>query len=250
MRKLLILHGLGETPADWEPVCDGLEISDLVIPHLGDLCGGWENFTVEKCADALAELLTALKAERPQGTHGSGGPTGDAELTRGAEPERGTGEPTRDTAEPVDVCGLSLGAVVGLVLAVRHPHLVHSLFLSAPQFKPSRALLFAQRAAMSVLPERVVTREGMTKEQLLRVLDSVFNLDLESDLPKILAPATLVCGIRDRPNMKATSQAAALMPNAQFSFIAGAGHQWQVAEPQRFADTVRNHLKIIEQRHV
>lgn len=32
---------------------------------------------------------------------------------------------------PIDVVGLSLGAVIGLDLAIRHPHMVRSLFLSA-----------------------------------------------------------------------------------------------------------------------
>ncbi len=50
--------------------------------------------------------------------------------------------------DPVDVVGLSLGAVMGLDLAIRHPRMVRSLFLSAPQARPPKALMCIQSVLM------------------------------------------------------------------------------------------------------
>lgn len=58
--------------------------------------------------------------------------------------------------DPVDVVGLSLGAVMGLDLAIWHPHMVRSLFLSAPQARPPKVLMRIQSVLMRVLPERLV----------------------------------------------------------------------------------------------
>lgn len=51
--------------------------------------------------------------------------------------------------EPTHVIGHSLGAVIALDLVQRHPHLVTSLFLSAPQARVPQALLVLQKLVIA-----------------------------------------------------------------------------------------------------
>lgn len=53
---------------------------------------------------------------------------------------------------PAHVCGLSLGAMVGLALAIGYPTTVESLAISGAQVRPHRLLVAMQIAVMKLVP--------------------------------------------------------------------------------------------------
>lgn len=202
-KRLVFLHGLGESPAVWSEVITRLssdyvaETIDVFAP--ADFVGEWDLSTV---TDRIAHELT----------------------------------------EPAHLVGLSLGAVIGLDLAIRHPHRVESLFLSAPQARPSQALMRAQSLLMRLLPSRLVCPPGVTKPQLLQVLNSVGGINFEPDLPQLRVPTTVVCGSKDKANQAAARRISELIPAARYHRINGAGHEWHTTMPDRFAQSLTTHL--------
>lgn len=191
--EIVFLHGLGETPAVWEPI-------------IGLLPAGYSCRAVDLFSSDL--VSGDLEDGEPSG-HDS----------RGWSLTTTTDSIASSISSPVHIVGLSLGAVVGLDLAIRYPKLVESLFLSAPQVRMPRRLFQLQNSIMRLLPEKIVCPPGLTKAQLLAVLDSLADLDLTSALGLITAPTTVVCGSKDR-----------------------AKHQWHADMPDAFAAKLVRHL--------
>lgn len=147
--------------------------------------------------------------------------------------------------DPVDVVGLSLGAVMGLDLAIRHPHMVRSLFLSAPQARPPKVLMRIQSVLMRVLPERLVCPPQISKQQLLDILRQVSAIDFEPELGNIMVPTTIACGVKDRANLPAARTISQQIPPARLIVVPDAGHQWHQSMPTEFAHELKAHWNSI-----
>lgn len=147
--------------------------------------------------------------------------------------------------DPVDVVGLSLGAVMGLDLAIRHPHMVRSLFLSAPQARPPRALMRIQSVLMRVLPERLVCPPQISKQQVLEILRQISAIDFEPELGNITVPTTIACGSKDRANLPAARTISQQIPHARLIVVPDAGHQWHQSMPTQFAHELKAHWNSI-----
>lgn len=147
--------------------------------------------------------------------------------------------------DPVDVVGLSLDAVMGLDLAIRHPRMVRSLFLSAPQARPPKALMCIQSVLMRVLPERLVCPPQISKQQLLEILRQISAIDFEPELGNIAVPTTIACGSKDRANLPAARTISQQIPHARLIVVPDAGHQWHQSMPTQFAHELKAHWNSI-----
>lgn len=204
-QTIAFLHGLGESPTVWGGVTSAPELAsyEYVTPAL---------FTPELITDGWSlDTATDLLA-------------------------------TQIGEQRVHLVGLSLGAVVALNLAIRYPHLVASLLLSAPQAKPPVLLMRVQNLLMRLLPEKVMCPPEVTKKQLLAVMESLSSLDLTHGLPTVNVPTTVACGAKDRANLNAAQHIAAAIPTARFEIVPSAKHQWRAQMPQQFARHVARHL--------
>ena len=135
-------------------------------------------------------------------------------------------------AEPLCLCGLSLGAVLALDFAARHPEQVTSLLLMAPQYKVSRPLLAVQDAVFRLLPESAFADMGLHKADLLCLTRSMRTLNLTPQLARILCPVTILCGADDKANLPAARNLAAFLPQAELHILPHTGHEINKTAPQ------------------
>jgi pimeloyl-ACP methyl ester carboxylesterase len=166
----------------------------------------------------------------------------------GAEVDEGfsIGRSAREIALEMDrlgvasahICGLSLGAMVALQIAVDYPARVLTLRLAAGQVRPPKALLRVQRAIMALLPKTFFAHRGADKPQMLAVLKSVERIDFSNELASVVAPTLVLCGSKDRANLPAARALAAGIPNAELRVLAGAGHQSHLDAPGAFASAL------------
>lgn len=138
----------------------------------------------------------------------------------------------------VNLCGLSLGAMVALQISLDAPDRVARLILSGGQVRPNPAMMTVQTAVMRILPSRAVAPPGVSKSTVLATLRAVGQADFRPRLSGVAAPTLVMCGSRDRANLAPARQLASGIPRATLDVIPGVGHEWNRTHPDQFAARV------------
>lgn len=183
----------------------------------------------------------------------------------------GTGEviaPRLESAEaamdgllpPFDVCGLSLGALVALRYAAERPDRVRRLAVCAGIAGLPWHLHLLQLAIagfVRLLPSSLVRKglvSGVPEEYRAVALAEIANVDSKTAsrtmrsaasfrLDRLPAMPTLVlCGERDRVNVGLSRRLAAMLPDARFAVVPGAGHVANLDNPAAFNALLRDFL--------
>ena len=201
--KWIFLHGLGQGPESWTGCLDALSPDgDATCPDLFGLCGN---------APLVYQNLYAAFEQYMEARPG-----------------------------PAGLCGLSLGAVLALDYAIRHPHKVGVLVLIAPQYKMPRTLLRMQNLVFRFMPERAFAQSGVGKEGLIRLTASMMPLDFRDGLARVSCPALILLGEKDAANRKAAKELVGLLSHGTLRVIPGAGHEVNLEAPRELAAAVRN----------
>jgi pimeloyl-ACP methyl ester carboxylesterase len=145
----------------------------------------------------------------------------------------------------VDVCGLSLGALVGLLYAEREPTRVDRLVLSAGfvrlpvryrllQALLARTILLAskeklRRQLVADVPEpyrdeALEDLRDLRKAELIAVLRRGARLDLRATAAGLDIRTLVLCGERDARNLPLSRALARTLPHAELRIVADAGH--------------------------
>lgn len=203
--KLLLLHGLGQSAASWDETAALLPAEwEISRPELSRFPDG--NFTYEHLYEGL----------------------------RGELEKQGA---------PSVICGLSLGAVLALNLAIDAPDLVKRLILIAPQFQMPKRLLKLQGLMFRLMPKHLFEEIGIPKKGMIALNTSMAELDFSGVLDRVKCPTLILCGERDSVNKKAAEKLGGLLKNAENAVIPNAGHEVNLENPRALAELIR---KILE----
>lgn len=161
---------------------------------------------------------------------------------------------------PFDLCGLSLGALVALRYAGEHPARVRRLVVCAgiaglpwhfrvlqlgiagvvrvlPSARVRKGLVAGlPEAHRAVALEEISAIDGAQASRTLRYASS-YKLER---LPTM--PTLVLCGERDRFNLKLSRQLAEVLPDARFEVVPGAGHVANLDNPKAFNRLLREFL--------
>lgn len=191
--KLILLHGLGQTPAAWDALRMDLQASQVEVPSV--FSGADGVLTYQKIYDRLEKRYA-------------------------------------DEEAPLCLCGLSLGAVLALDFALRHREQVASLILCAPQYRVPKWLIEVQNLMFRCMPSRAFADMGMSREDMISLTCSMKTLDFTDQLKNLTCPVTILCGEKDTVNQKAAKELAALLPQAKLAILPNAGHEINVDDPK------------------
>ncbi len=190
--KTVLLHGLGQTAKDWEDVTQWLSSSNIDCPELFASVNDM----------SYSRLLANLEQQYA------------------------------DTSESLCICGLSLGALLALDFTIRHEDKVSSLVLIGAQYKVPGWLIDFQNLLFRCMPDKSFANMGISKNNIIKLSRSMRSLNFTSQLDKITCPVTIVCGEKDRANLKASKKLKELLPQAKLHIIPGAGHEINKTAPQ------------------
>jgi 3-oxoadipate enol-lactonase len=168
-----------------------------------------------------------------------------------------------DAEKAVDLCGLSLGALVALRVAIERPQRVRRLVLAAGFARLPRRLRALQLllgGAIRVLPRRALVR-GLASavprpyradaERALahaspaavsRVMRAGARYDVTAAAERLDVPTLVVCGERDRHNVPLSRGLAELLPRAELRLVSNAGHVVNLEQPEAFNALLREFL--------
>lgn len=96
---------------------------------------------------------------------------------------------------------------------------------------PKKLLKF-QNMLFRVMPKRTFMSIGLAKNEVIRLSESMMDLDFRKDLHKIKCPLLLLCGDRDKPNIRASLNLKKRIPDADFAVIEKAGHEVNIDAPK------------------
>lgn len=198
--KTVFLHGLGQTAQDWQAVIRHASLTDTDCPALFSQLGKDVSYS---------QILTNLE------------------------------ERYGDRAEPFRICGLSLGAMLALDYAARHGEQVASVMLIGAQYQVPTHLVDFQNFVFHCMPERTFSSMGMSRQDTIALSRSMRLLDLSDQLKRIRCPVTILCGEKDRANLKAAKLLKEKLPQGELHIIAGVGHEINKEAPEKIAAFLR-----------
>lgn len=199
--KYILLHGMGQNASSWDKTISYLpDTAETVCPELSDF------FSEGNCN--YSEMYSSFCRY------------------------------CNRFPEPLDLCGLSLGAVLALNYAIDFPHRVSSLILIAPQYNMPKFLLKVQYVLFIFMPESQFKDIGLKKKDFITLTNSMMDIDFTKSLNNVNCPVVVICGEKDNVNKKAAIKLARELPNAKFITINNSGHEVNIDNPQGLANAM------------
>lgn len=224
---LVLLHGLGTGGQAWKPQVDALSGERRVLaPDLPGFGRSVGPFSFERACDGVLDLLD------------------------------------RRDLGVVDVCGLSLGAIVALEFALRHPERVRRVilcagFASLPEEVRSQQQAMAQSlhaaetdgrptvidALVAGVPEayRESARDdlsGLAPSNLAQIMEEISRFDRSREIGQSGIPALVCCGEFDEMNLPLSAELARQL-RTDVKVIHRAGHVANLDSPEAFTELLR-----------
>jgi pimeloyl-ACP methyl ester carboxylesterase len=198
--KAIFLPGAGGRRGFWQPVASRLD------PAIEPVMLAWPGFGDEPRDDAITSLegLVEYVLARIDG--------------------------------PSDLIAQSMGGVIALSIAARHPALVRRLVLTGT----SGGIDVSRFGAADWRAEAIGTEVNGAEHAPRWFVDD--RTDLTGDIPNISAPALLIWGAEDRISPPAVGEhLASLLPNAQLEVVPGE-HDHPLALPEATAAIIEAFL--------
>ena len=192
--KYILLHGMGQNASSWDKTISLLPDSiETACPELSDF------FTEGSCY--YSKMYSSFC------------------------------EYCNNFPETLNLCELSLGAVLALNYAVDYPQRVKSLILIAPQYDMPGFLLKVQNVLFKFMPESQFKDIGLTKKDFITLTNSMADMDFTSGLCNISCPTLVLCGEKDKVNKKAAIKIAQKLSRARFQTVEDSGHEVNIDNP-------------------
>ncbi len=200
--KLIMLHGLGQSAAAWN------KTTELLAENISPVCPELTALAkgdYNKLYKAFCEYCGSFDA-------------------------------------PIDLCGLSLGAVLALNYAADFPENVQSLILIGGQYKVPDALIKIQGLLFRVMPKKSFDGTGLDKSDFISLNASMAGMDFTEKIKKITAKVLIAVGERDKANAKAAREMSEML-NCKLEIIPDSGHEVNVDNPKALAEMITGFYK-------
>ena len=199
MEKVILIHGSGHKAASWNETVSRLDCrGDVLCPELSSLLMGKEASYPNLCAAFGAYCAQA------------GG--------------------------PVHLCGLSLGGILALDYTLEHPEAVKTPVLIGTPHKVPKAAFALQNVVFRLLPQSTFASMAFDKKNTFALGNSMRDLDFSGRVQKIRCPTLILCGEKDRANIKSAQFLSQNIKGAQLQSITQTGHVVNEENPGALAE--------------
>lgn len=131
------------------------------------------------------------------------------------------------------VCGIGLGAMVGMTVARDEPDLVRGLVLATAAVRLSPILMSVQAVALRLVPAATLERWGADPAQVVALLAAVRPVDFLPLAAQVRHRSLVVCGGRDQVNSRPSRLLADTLSAGTLSVVPGAADGWLLETPER-----------------
>lgn len=202
--KTILLHGLGQDSSIWNNMIENQE--NIICPNLPDFLKGKEaNWN---------NLYNSFENY------------------------------CKSFPDKINICGLSLGGILALQYGIKNPDKINSMILIGTQYTMPKMLLKIQNVIFRFMPESQFKETGFSKNDFIKLSESMMNLDFSENLKNIRFPVLVVCGEKDKPNMKASLNISKIITDAELSIVKNSGHEVNRDNPEELKNILKNFLML------
>lgn len=201
----ILVHGLGQDASSWDEIKAHLDMH-VDTPDLFELLKG-KRYRYQDLYNAFCEYLD----------HFDG---------------------------PLSICGLSLGGILALDYAKHHPDRVRSLILIGTPHRIPRFLYAMQSIMFHLLPKDSFKDLGIAKSDFMSLTSSMKTLPILDDADKVKCKTLLICGSKDKANIKSLTFLHKAIKDSEVKIIDSAGHAVNEDKPLELADMISSFWKI------
>lgn len=209
MTKLIVLHGLGQTIKDWDNVVKNLDCDCLVF-NLFEGITSESTITIESMYSEVSNKLDSIN-------------------------------------EPFYLSGLSLGGLLALMYATRNNNRhIKGIIVSGAIYKSiPKWINNIQTTIFQLLPKSNFEKMGLSRKQAIDLMKSI-NLDLEEELSEIILPTLIICGEKDKINLKSSKQMSQLIKESELQIVLNGGHELNKDKPLELSKLINNFMGLVE----
>lgn len=135
----------------------------------------------------------------------------------------------------IDLCGLSLGGILALNYAIEFPDKVKSLVLIGTPHKVPKIMFRIQNIIFRLLPESTFKNMAFNKKDTFILGNTMKDLDFSHKVNVIKCPTFIICGEKDKANMKSAYFFSQNIQQSEFIIIKETGHVVNEDNPKELA---------------
>ena len=143
--------------------------------------------------------------------------------------------------DQINLCGLSLGGILALNYAVDFPNKIASLVLIGTPYKIPKIMFGIQNIIFRFLPKSMFDNTEFNKKDTFVLGNSMKNLDFSTKLQNITCSTLVICGKKDRMNIKSAYYLTEKINNAKIKIIENTGHIINEENPNELANELEEY---------
>ena len=138
----------------------------------------------------------------------------------------------------IDLCGLSLGGILALNYAIEFPDKVKSLVLIGTPHKVPKIMFSIQNIIFRFLPESTFKNMAFNKKDTFILGNTMKELDFSNNVQVINCPTLIICGEKDKANMKSAHFLSENIKGSELKIIKETGHVVNEENPTELSKTL------------
>ena len=207
MAAKIFVHGSGHKAASWEKTISYITDSeDIVCPNLSSILEGKEA-SYENLYSSFVKYCSEMDGQ-------------------------------------IHLCGLSLGGILALNFALDFPQKVKTLVLIGTPYKVPKAAFGFQNVIFRFLPNSVFETMAFDKKDTFALGNTMKNLDFSDKVKNVKCPTLILCGEKDRANLKSAVFLSQNIRNAELKIIENTGHVVNEENPKALADILTEYYSM------
>ena len=135
----------------------------------------------------------------------------------------------------IHLCGISLGGILACNYALDFPDKVHTLVLIGTPHKIPKIIFSIQNIIFKFLPKSFFRNMEFHKKDIFILGDSMKNLDFSKRVQNIQCPTLIICGEKDRVNLKSAFYLSENIKKAKLEIVKNTGHVVNEESPEILA---------------
>ena len=207
MAAKIFVHGSGHKAASWEKTISYITDSEgIVCPNLSSILEGKEA-SYENLYSSFVKYCSEMDGQ-------------------------------------IHLCGLSLGGILALNFALDFPQKVKTLVLIGTPYKVPKAAFGFQNVIFRFLPNSVFETMAFDKKDTFALGNTMKNLDFSDKVKNVKCPTLILCGKKDRANLKSAVFLSQNIRNAELKIIENTGHVVNEENPKALADILTEYYSM------